>query len=116
MDKRKNQDSYNKRGKLQIRGFDEYLRNFLLKVIEQDYNSLSKFCEQSDFERNDLRKYIKGDRNWSFSKVFVLLHELGYQTLALSKDYITETTKQFEEFEIIREGVSLKEKKIIRRR
>ena len=43
MDKRSDHTLYNKRGSLQIRGFDEYLRNFLLKVIKQDYKSIFKF-------------------------------------------------------------------------
>ena len=113
MDKRSDHSLYNKRGSLQIRGFDEYLRNFLLKVIKQDYKSLSKFCEQTDFERNDLRRFLHGERNWSFSKVLVLLNELGYQTFGISKEFITTQPKKFEEFQVIREGISLKEKKIV---
>ena len=111
MDNRSKNKHYTKRGKLQIRGFDQYLRDFLLKTIEQNHQSISKFCEQTDFERNDLRRFLKGERNWSFSKVLVLLHELGYQTIGISKEFITTQPKTFKEFQIIREGISIEEKK-----
>lgn len=115
MDNRSDDKFYNKRGELQIRGFDEYLRKFLLEIIEQDYQSISKFCDQNDFERNDVRRFLKGERNWSFSKVLVLLNELDYQTFGISKDFITTQPKAFKEFQVIREGVSIQEKKKIKK-
>lgn len=101
MDKRSNKELYSNRGKAKVKGMDVHIHEHLLAKIKAEYTSISNLCKHHPiFDRNDVRRFLKGERNWSFAKVLVLLSVLGYQTLGLSQQYGNEKSKVFEELPI----------------